>query len=210
MFGEIENASGKETVKRFWSLWRTSMGMIGALSLHFIPRCEKYKHKCKYKYQYNTNTNTTAFSNKYKQVEGNCKRNWRYDRNCFQMSAFPTSSIHCQEIATKKVSKCQKSTLLAQDLIRSVDNRFFNENKWKNWLHKKFLRMSYIGFAAASPWIYNFTLFPLGHLIAEPVGSSLASCRWVMFLNQPASRDTRPNFAFALQLTQTQIQKKTC
>ena len=28
-----------------------------------------------------------------------------------------------------------------------------------------------------------------------------------MFLNQPASRDTRPNFAFALQLPQTQIQK---
>ena len=107
------------------------MGMIGALSLHFIPRCEKYKHKCKYKYQYNTNTNTTAFSNKYKQVEGNCKRNWRYDRNCFQMSAFPASSIHCREIARKKVSKCQKSTLLGQDLIRSVDNGFFNEKMEK-------------------------------------------------------------------------------
>ena len=129
------------------------------------------------------------------------------------MSAFPASSIHCREIARKKVSKCQKSTLLkieikiARDLIRSVDNRF-SMKKWKNWLHRKFLRMSYIGFPATSPWIYNFTLFPLGHLIAEPVGSSLASCRWVMFLNQPASRDTRPNFAFALQLTQTQIHKK--
>ena len=53
------------------------------------------------------------------------------------MSAFPASSIHCQEIATKKVSKCQKSTLLkieikiARDLIRSVDNGFFNEKMEK-------------------------------------------------------------------------------
>ena len=107
------------------------MGMIGALSLHFIPRCEKYKHKCKYKYQYNTNTNTTAFFNKYKQVEGNCKRNWRYDRNCFQMSAFPASSIHCRKIATKKSVKMSEINIVAHDLIRSVDNRFFNEKNEK-------------------------------------------------------------------------------
>ena len=49
--------------------------------------------------------------------------------------------------------------------------------------------------------------FSVGIFDIDRVGSSLASCRWVMFLNQPASRDTRPNFAFAVPDTNTNTQK---
>ena len=128
----------------------------------------------------------------------------RYDRNCFQMWLFPSRQPFIL-FNWQKVVKFQD----INNLSHSHDEIFkFARKKLETRTGSCWECLIYlITRPLRSPWIYNFTLFPLGHLIAEPVGSSLASCRWVMFLNQPASRDTRPNFAFALQLPQTQIQK---